>query len=274
MSFVTSHGVPIYYERHGQGPAVVFCHGAGSNAATWWQQIPVFKEHFTCIAYDHRGFGRSPADPEDFLPQLFVDDLQAVLDAEGIASAALVCQSLGGISGLRFALRAADRVDAFVCCDSPLAIAHPEMLVNVKRFLQQVQATELEDRALSPGFAASQTQLAFLYTQINQFNPAVYSAAETAGWGARIAGLFNPSFLLPLSSLNELRVPTLFVVGAEDRVVTPGVVRDLAARVDGAKVVEIAGAGHSPYFEQPGTFNQAVLGFIQQQIRTSRRQDT
>ncbi len=262
MSFAVSHGVPIYYERHGQGPAVVFCHGAGSNAATWWQQLPLFRQHFTCIVYDHRGFGRSVAGPEAFIPQLFADDLQAVMDAEGIASASLVCQSLGGMSGIRFALRAPERVDAFVCCDSPLAIDHPQMLANVRQFLQEVEATEIEDRALSHGFVASQPEMAFLYSQINQFNRSVYSPADGKGWGARLAGLFDPSFLLPLQSLDRLSPPTLFVVGSEDRVVTPAVVRDLTSRVTQAAVAEIPGAGHSPYFEQAATFNRVVLDFI------------
>ena len=52
--------VSLYYEVHGAGPAVVFAHGAGGNAMSWWQQVPRFARRYTVIAFDHRGFARSP----------------------------------------------------------------------------------------------------------------------------------------------------------------------------------------------------------------------
>lgn len=263
MSFARSSGVDIYYERTGAGPALLFCHGAGSNAATWWQQVPQFSRHFTCITYDHRCFGRSVAPLSQFRPEAFVDDALAILDAEGLPAAALVCQSLGGITGVRMAIRHPGRVWAFACCDSPLAINHQAMLANVARFLGEVQATELEDRALSESFVRNRPELAFLYRQINQFNPAVFREGAGPGWGARLASLFEPSNLLETDALRQLRCPTLFVVGEEDRVVTPGVVRELSAYVPQSRVVEIPGAGHSPYFEQPQVFNAALMAFLE-----------
>ncbi len=47
----------LYYEVHGEGPPVVFAHGAGGTHLSWWQQIPVLSEHFRCVTFDHRGFG-------------------------------------------------------------------------------------------------------------------------------------------------------------------------------------------------------------------------
>jgi pimeloyl-ACP methyl ester carboxylesterase len=262
MSFALSHGLPIYYERHGKGPAVVFCHGAGSNAATWWQQVPVFARRHTCITLDNRCFGRSAVGLPAFEPHLFVDDLVAVLNAEGIERAVLVCQSLGGMTGLRCVLQHPARVSAFVACDSPLAIDHPAMLANVKRFLAAVEATELEDRALSRSFVAQKPELAFLYGQINRFNPAVHSPQHALGWGARLASLFDPGYVLPTASLRELNCPTLFIVGEEDPVVTPEVVHELAQYVRRSRVVTITGAGHSPYFEQALEFNRVVMDFL------------
>jgi 3-oxoadipate enol-lactonase len=105
MPFATSHGRAIYYERHGNGPAVLFLHGAGSNAATWWQQLPAFTAAHTCITMDIRCFGRSVAPLQEFALPLFVDDVLAILDREHIARAALVGQSLGGMIALQLALR-------------------------------------------------------------------------------------------------------------------------------------------------------------------------
>jgi pimeloyl-ACP methyl ester carboxylesterase len=36
------NGIELYYEVHGNGPAVVFAHGAGGNHLSWWQQVLVF----------------------------------------------------------------------------------------------------------------------------------------------------------------------------------------------------------------------------------------
>ena len=112
MPFATSHGRAIYSERHGDGPAVVFLHGAGSNAATWWQQLPAFTAAHTCVTLDIRCFGRSVAPLQEFALPLFVDDVLAILDREHIARAALVGQSLGGMIGLQLALRHPARVAA------------------------------------------------------------------------------------------------------------------------------------------------------------------
>ena len=52
------------YELHGPkpgaAPALVFAHGAGGNHLSWWQQVPHFRDRYTCLVFDHRGFGWSP----------------------------------------------------------------------------------------------------------------------------------------------------------------------------------------------------------------------
>jgi len=54
----------------------------------------------------------------------------------------------------------------------------------------------------------------------------------------------------------------LFVVGAEDALFPPAVIRASAAKIAGSRVAEIAEAGHSPYFEQPEAWNRAVAAFL------------
>lgn len=266
MPMTFSHGVGIYYEVHGGGPGLMFCHGAGSNAATWWQQIPRFSKQFTCITFDHRCFGRSVAPQEAFRPEFFVEDALAVLDAAGCEQAALVCQSLGGITGLRLALHHPQRISAFISCDSPLAIDHPEMNANVLKFLSSVPISEIENRALSAGFVAKNPALALLYAQINNFNPTTHAAGRQAEWKNRIDGLFEGDHLVSMSELARLECPTLFVVGTDDRAVTPEVVRKLSSIVMDSEVLEIGGSGHSPYFEQPDLFNARVMDFLERRV--------
>ena len=90
------NGIDLYYEVHGDGPAIVFAHGAGGNHLSWWQQVPVFTRQYRCVTFDHRGFGQSPDIPNGPGSQAFVEDLNQLLDHLKIEHVALVAQSMGG----------------------------------------------------------------------------------------------------------------------------------------------------------------------------------
>ena len=261
MPFFASSGREIYFERHGSGPAVVFLHGAGSNAATWSQQLPAFSARHTCLTLDLRCFGRSLAPVEEFKLPLFVDDVLALLDREGVERAALVGQSLGGMVGLRLALQHPQRVAALVACDSSLAVDHPGLLESVHRRFQTVPATGIEQRSLGRWFNEHHPALAALYAQINHFNPSALCIPAEA-WRQTLLRLNEPGDLLPLPALRGLQCPTLFLVGADDPIVPPQALHELAAWVPRSRVVVVEQAAHSAYFEQPAVFNAQVLQFL------------
>ena len=63
MPFLERDGARLYYETHGAGPALVFVHGLGGGHLSWWQQVPHFRDRYTCVIFDHRGFGLSTESP-------------------------------------------------------------------------------------------------------------------------------------------------------------------------------------------------------------------
>jgi 3-oxoadipate enol-lactonase len=261
MPFVESRGRRIYYERQGVGPAVVFMHGAGSNAATWWQQLPAFMPRHTCITLDIRCFGRSVAPLQEFALPTLADDVLAVLDREAVPRATLVGQSLGGMIGLKLSLVHPGRVAAFVACDTSLAIDHPMLLDIISKRQITHRAVTIEQRSLGRWFLAHHPDKAALYAQINHFNPSAHSIPG-AEWGAALGALMKPEALIPMHALQDLAAPTLLLVGSEDPIVPVGVMREVSGLVDGSEVVVVDDAGHSAYFEKPAEFNRAVLDFI------------
>ena len=91
-----------------EAPVAVLAHGAGGNAAIWWQQIPALRDAgYRVITFDHRGFGRSTAGTAEL--NEFPDDLLAILEREQIERFSLVCQSMGGWTGMQTALRVPER---------------------------------------------------------------------------------------------------------------------------------------------------------------------
>ncbi|WP_066270629.1 alpha/beta fold hydrolase [Hydrogenophaga palleronii] len=239
----------------------MFCHGAGSNAATWWQQLPDFSRTHTCITVDIRCFGRSVAPLDEFVMDVLAQDMVAVLDRENVARATLVGQSLGGMIGLRMALVHPSRLAAFVACDSSLAINHPVLLESIARRQITHQAVTIEERSLGAWFVAQHPDKAALYAQINHFNPSAYAIAGS-DWGAALAGLHRPESLTPVDALREVGCPTLLLVGREDPIVPVAVMQEVSDLIDGSELVVVDQAGHSAYFEKPAEFNRQVLDFI------------
>ena len=112
----------------------------------------------------------------------------------------------------------------------------------------------LARHALAPHFPREQPALALLYHQIRRLNP------------PREANLLGPPPATYRGSthgmLLESGLPIAFVVGEHDRITSPELIRESHSLVPGADLFEMAGAGHSTYFEQPAVFNDYVLAFL------------
>jgi 3-oxoadipate enol-lactonase len=265
MPFLAVGDRAIYHERHGSGPPVLFLHGAGSNAATWWQQLPSFAAHHTCVTTDLRCFGRSAAPIEEFGYTRFVADALALLDHHGFARVVVVGQSLGGMVGLRLALEHPDRIAGFVACDSLLGVDLPALTEPFTRRLPAASAASIEQRALGAWFLQHHADKAHLYAQIHAFNPASHSVTPAA-WQAAIGSLLAPRDLVPLDRLRRVACPTLLLVGREDPLMPVDAMQQVAEWIAGSELTVVDRAGHSAYFEQPDTFNHRVLDFIARRV--------
>ena len=126
MPFLERDGARLYYETHGAGPALVFVHGLGGGHLSWWQQVPHFRDRYTCVVFDHRGFGLSTESPEKPGPDAYVDDLAALVDHLGLPDVRLVAQSMGGWTCLGYALRHPERVKALVMAATTGTLGDPE----------------------------------------------------------------------------------------------------------------------------------------------------
>ncbi|MDB5463136.1 MAG: alpha/beta hydrolase, partial [Phenylobacterium sp.] len=88
-------GVKLYYEVHGEGPALILTHGYSATSAMWEDQVAPLSEHFKLITWDMRGHGQSdyPEDQAAYSEEATVADMAALLDAAGARDAIV-----GGLS--------------------------------------------------------------------------------------------------------------------------------------------------------------------------------
>jgi NADPH:quinone reductase-like Zn-dependent oxidoreductase len=79
VEFVRASGLEIAYERVGDGPPLVFVHGAAEDGRVWQSQIAALSDEFTVVAWDEPGADRSSDVPADF----GLTDYDVVLDSRG-----------------------------------------------------------------------------------------------------------------------------------------------------------------------------------------------
>ncbi|HYC56823.1 MAG TPA: alpha/beta hydrolase [Candidatus Binatia bacterium] len=250
-------GTPLYFERIGSGPAIVFIHGLGGNHAVWFQQVAHFAATHTVVTLSQRGFAPSAGNQDRYDVDVLVDDLARIMDAARIERAAVVGQSMGGWTALGMALSRPERVHALVLADTVAGIADDTIADHHRKMIEQARGVTASPPplsmhpALDPSFSRAQPDMGYLYQALSTFGsprPGVI-AGQLAAARADAA------------RLKANRVPTLFLFGRNDTVFPPDILRHAASLTGAARVREIEG-GHSPYFERPHQWNAAVEEFL------------
>lgn len=250
--YVRSDGEDIYFERTGSGPPVVLCHGLGGNHAIWWRQIEPLATRHEVITWDQRGFGNSTARSDEVGPPAARRDLHAILDHLKIDSVALVGQSMGGWATLGYAQANPGRIKSLIL-STTLAGAdrkHVDILIGAEA--DRNRMNRREHPVLSPAFCGAHPDLGVLYNQISSFgtrpDPATVlrSMAEDC---------------LDLLPLEDMPVPTLALMAADDELCPPFAMESFVARLPDGRLEVIPGS-HSAYYERPESWNKAVLDFL------------
>lgn len=267
MRITTSDGVGLTVEVAGTGPGLLLVHGFGGAKEDFADHVPVLAREHTVVIFDHRGHGSSdkPTDPGAYSMQRLATDILEVADAVGLERFRLLGHSMGGMVGRQVPLRAPERVEALVMmdtCAGPIPGFDPSLMeaaaevaftrgkAALKELLDlaEVLETPAYKRTLldRPGY--------------REFQDRKWADLSEVMWGALAVELAHqPDDLARLAAV--VRFPMLIVVGAEDK---PFVAASyaMAEAIDGAQLVVIPDAGHSPQFENPGAWIEALTRFL------------
>ena len=249
MATLDRSGVKLYYEVHGQGPALILTHGFSSTSQMWAGQIAPLSQHFTVVTWDMRGHGQSdyPADQGAYSEEATVADMAALLDAVGARDAIVGGLSLGGYMSLAFHATHPERTRALLIIDTGPGYkndrARDDWNANAIARAERFEAEGLPDAARG----SAEVRLA--------------RHRDALGLARAARGMLTQRDARVIESLPAIAVPSVVIVGAND---TPFLAASdyMAAKIPGAAKVVIAGAGHAANIDQPAAFNEAVLGFL------------
>src|SRR6516225_9663864 len=249
MPKIDRDGVKIYYEVHGDGPALILTHGYSSTSAMWKGQVKDLSRNHKLVLWDMRGHGQSdyPDDPAAYSEALTVGDIAALLDVAGARRAVVGGLSLGGYMSLAFYRAHPERAAALLIIDTGPGFRKDDAREAWnKRALDT--AARLEHEGLSVLKAASRER-------------ANASHRDAFGLARAARGMLTQRDARVIEILPEIKVPALVVVGADD---APFIAASdyMAAKIPGAKKAVIPAAGHMSNIDQPRAFADAVLPFL------------
>ncbi len=248
----TAHlnGIDVYYEDHGSGRPVVLTHGYAASSRMWQGQIAPLTQRYRLITWDMRGHGQtdSPERQDDYSEAATVEDLRRLLGHLGVGQAVIGGLSLGGYMSLAFNLVHPQMVRALILCDTGPGYRNDQARAgwNATAFRR---AEAFEERGLDALGRGAEVQAARS------------SHRSAAGLAKAARGMLAQFDSRVIESLEQVKVPTLLIVGAND---TPflNATDYMEKKIPGARKVVIADAGHSPNIDQPEAFNAAVFGFL------------
>jgi len=249
MPYIDRNGVRIHYEDDGRGPALLLTHGYSATLNMWDPQVAALSDRFRVLRWDMRGHGASdsPEDPREYTHAATVGDMAAVLDAAGVERAVVGGLSLGGYMSLEFHLAHPARVRALVLCDTGPGYKKDDARESWNRYAESF-ASKYEEKGLDALGSSSEVRVAR------------HSSASGLARAAR--GMLVQHDARVIESLPTIRVPTLLVVGSEDKPFLAGM-RYMAEKISGAVHVVIDGAGHAPNLEKSAQFNAVLERFLE-----------
>ncbi len=262
MPSATVAGTTMHYVDVGAGgPPVLLLHAFPLHSGMWEAQVEALADRYRVVVPDLKGFGASDA-PEDVsaysIPG-YADEVAGLLATLELEQVAVVGLSMGGYVAFSLSSRHRSLVSALVLADTRDDTDSDQVL---ERRTNQQRTVREEGRA--PVIDALLKTLLAEHT--HQHRPEVVDEARRlmdnppAGFlGALEAMKSRPD---ASSHLDSIDVPTLVVVGEEDKPSSREVAERMHERIRGSRLAVLPEAGHLTNLEVPGAFNQALRGFL------------
>lgn len=261
----TRDGGEIHLVDCGSGRPVLLFHGVTLQWWVWSAAIRLLRDRYRVIAWDMRGHGRSVAGSDGITMLAMAGDVVTVLEDLDITDAIIVGHSMGGMVQGRFAVEHPDVLSERV--GAMMFLATSAASVSVKGLAGGLSALS---SVLSRGgrMLVKRPQLAYSWGDTDVSAALVRLAFGRRGTARMIDDVRRMLAACPPQTLGEagtaiaehdlrgtlgaLGMPTMVVVGDEDRLTPPAHARGLVELLGDAELVELPGIGHQVMQEAPG----------------------
>lgn len=266
---IEARGLSFHYVEWGQpsSPAMVLLHGMSSHCRLWDTFARSMQAHYRVLALDQRGHGDTswPPTPQ-YATDDFVGDLEALADLWGLERFVLIGLSMGGHSGIAYAVHHPERVSHLIPVDIVPWFDRAKVDPTMRQMWERLAAEghpEFDD----PEFAFQQMRSTNLTTPDEALrHRAAYAVKRlpngryTFKHDPKVGLNWQPANLWPL--VPSIQAPTLIVRGGKSLVLSEKVGERMASSFPNGRLVTVEESGHTVPEDCPAEFEAAVRRFL------------
>lgn len=282
------HGYRRAFRIAGNGPALLLIHGIGDNSSTWNDVIPMLAQHYTVIAPDLLGHGRSDKPRADYSVSAFANGMRDLLVVLGINKVTVVGHSLGGGVATQFCYQFPRFVERLVLVAAggvsrevnpvlrlvTIPVVHEALtLLRVPGVLPAMRAVghsvaKAPSLPTPPGFPRNLSPKRMLNDHEDMMRVVGDLAAPTASaaflrtlravvdWRGQAVTMLDRAYLTEF-------LPVLVVWGDDDSVIPYEHALMLHSAMPHSELSTFVGSGHFPFHDEPERFVQVLTEFLE-----------
>ncbi len=262
----TTDGVPLYYEDHGDGKAILLIHAWTMNAEYWWQKnIPELSKSHRVIALDLRGHGLSGKTDEGHRLSQYARDVRYLLEALKLTKVTMVGWSMGTSIILSYLTQfGADEIRSVAFVEqSPRYLSAPDWEYPLGGGYSPEDLATFNQNLLFDRPSAAKRFIGSMFAEPPPAETIDEMYAETTKTPTVVAikSMTSMTYADLRPELEKVSMPTLLLYGEQSRLCPGGLGEWLHEQIPDSKLVMFEQSGHCPFWEEPEKFNQEVVNF-------------
>ncbi|WP_309623671.1 alpha/beta hydrolase [Novosphingobium sp.] len=250
-------GLTMHVRDEGKrdGPVLVLLHGSNASLHTWEPWVARLGAKYRIISLDQIGHGLTGPNPTDqYDGDAFVGTLDALMVKMGVSKFALAGNSMGGYVAWEYALAHGDKLTHLVLIDAAGPPEDPNKKLpigfriartpGINKLALVITPRSLFERSIHQSVS---NQAIVTPASIDRYWELNRYPGNRAATGLRFASYAGR--LRDVGRMGEIKVPTLILWGAEDKLVPVSGADWFAARIPGSVRIVYPGIGHIPMEE-------------------------
>ncbi len=254
------NNLSVITDGNKEAKPIIFIHGFPYDHSMWRKQINVLSESYYCISYDIRGFGESTNTDGQHTMEMFVDDLEMIIEEMKLNKPVVCGLSMGGYILLRSLERIQEKFSAAVLCDTRSQADDNQGKLKRASAIKRINSeghknfvSEFITNCFGDHFKQNYPEELQSIIEYSQgFDPVGIKGALLAMMGRTDTTSF----------LEKIEIPVLIICGQNDTLTPPSVMKEMYHKIKNAEYSEIEKAGHLSPIENSEAVNSSITKFL------------